>query len=84
MEDKLKEEFKRFRREETEEEGSNPMQWWQEKEVQYPLLGRFWGSYADFQATSVASERIFNRDTLLYHPRRQNLGAERSEECMVL
>ena len=45
--------------------GSNPLSWWRENESSFPLLARYVKANGAFQATSVASERIFNVDKLV-------------------
>ena len=65
----------RFRQFEPVAETDNPLVFWQVKctdlkhswsqvqgnQEEFPLMSRYWGTYASFQATSVSAERIFNR-----------------------
>ena len=43
----------------------NPLDWWRENQMKFPLLSYFVKANFSFQPTSVASERIFNKDKLV-------------------
>ena len=63
--------------------GSNPLSWWRENESSFPLLARYVKANGAFQATSVASERIFNVDKLVYDDRRKSLGVETGSGLVI-
>ena len=54
----------------------NPLIWWKDNQASFPLLARYVKGNGAFQATSVASERIFNVDKLVYDDRRKSLDTE--------
>ena len=62
----------------------NPLVWWKLHQTAYPLLARYYKSNGAFQATSVASERIYNVDKLVnvkikkYNLRSNNTKPSRS------
>ena len=62
----------------------NPLKWWRENENSFPNLAKYVKHNAHFQATSVASERIFNKDHLIYDSHRTCVLPERSETLTVL
>ena len=39
---------------------SNPQIWWREHAAEFPLLARYFRAHSAFQATSTASERVYN------------------------
>ena len=43
------------------DENQNPLKWWRENKVTFPLLAMFVRANFSFQCTSVASERIYNK-----------------------
>ena len=57
----------------------NPLKFYCENEKDFPYLSRYIKNNSHFQPTSVASERIFNKDSLIYSSRRSSLAAEVSE-----
>ena len=63
--------------------GSNPLSWWRENESSFPLLARYVKANGAFQATSVASERIFNVDKLVCDDRRKSLGVETGSGLVI-
>ena len=66
LKNKLKAELSRFLGlRETVEEKDNPQQWWREHVTDFPLLGRYYRAYCAFQATSTASERVFNAEGMV-------------------
>ena len=66
LKNKLKAELNRFLGlRETVEEKDNPQQWWREHVTDFPLLGRYYRAYCAFQATSTASERVFNAEGMV-------------------
>ena len=61
----------------------NPLDWWKQNCGTYPLLAKFVKSNGAFQATSVASERIFNVDKLVYDDKRKRLDVERGSGLVI-
>ena len=61
----------------------NPLAWWRDNHGTYPLLAKYVKSNGAFQATSVASERIFNVDKLVYDERRKSLEVERGSGLVI-
>ena len=53
-------------------------------EAEYPLLALFMKANAAMQPTSLASERLFNKDKLLYGTTRQTLTEEHGEGFIFL
>lgn len=43
----------------------NPLTWWKLNSDTFPLLSKYYKANAGFQATSLASERIYNVDKLV-------------------
>ena len=62
---------------------SNPLDWWKQNQNQYPLLAKFVKANGAFQATSVASERIFNVDKLVFDDRRKRIDVERGSGLVI-
>ena len=61
----------------------NPLIWWRDNHSSFPLLARYVKANGAFQATSVASERIFNVDKLVYDDRRKSLGVETGSGLVI-
>ena len=63
---KLKAELTRFLGlRQTVEEKDDPQQWWRDHVTEFPLLGRYYRAYCASQATSTASERVFNAEGMV-------------------
>ena len=62
---------------------SNPLVWWSQNFATYPNLSRFMKANAAFQATTLSSERLFNKDKLLFGLSRQNIDDTRAEGLIV-
>ena len=62
----------------------NPLLWWKTNEKHFPLLALFMKSNAAFQPTTLASERMFNKDKLLFGQTRKRLGTVRSSGLIFL
>ena len=43
----------------------NPLTWWKMNQATFPLLAKYIKANGAFQATSVASERVYNIDKLV-------------------
>ena len=82
--DKIKVEIQRFCEIEPINIKRNPLLWWKENELYYPMLSKYVRNNIHFQATSVSSKRCFNKDSLIYDERRMKLLAERSETLILL
>ena len=63
---------------------SNPLKWYKENSSNYPLCAKFYAHHGGAQATSVKSERIFNKAGLVYDPNRSCLQAEKAEKLVYL
>ena len=61
----------------------NPLVWWRSKKLDYPLLSLYVRANFSFQATSLASERIYNKDKLVYDDRRKSIQVERGAGLIV-
>ena len=55
---------------------TDPLQWWAANQKEYPLLALFMKSNGAMQPTSLASERLFNKDKLLFGTTRVMLTEE--------
>jgi hypothetical protein len=53
----------------SDDKNLNPLIWWEQNEAEYPLLALFMKAYAAMQPTSLASERLFNKDGCCTAPR---------------
>ena len=84
LEEKIKNEVKVFVKIDPIETFRNPLKFWRENQNSFPLLAKYVKHNAHFQATSVSSERVFNKDSLIYDQRRTSLLAERSETLTLL
>lgn len=62
----------------------NPLDWWRVNEKEFPILAVFMKSNAAFQTTSLASERLFNKDRLLYGTTRQQMTEDHGEGYIFL
>ena len=62
------------------------MKWWRDNEKKYPLLAKFVLANAAFQPTSVSisSERLVNKDKLVYGDTRKRLTNDRAEALVFL
>jgi hypothetical protein len=49
---------------------TNPQTWWKEHQLEFPLLARYYRAYCAFQATSTASERVYNVEALVFSRQR--------------
>ena len=61
----------------------NPLVWWISNKLDYPLLSLYVCANFSFQATSLASERIYNKDKLVYDDRRKSIQVERGAGLIV-
>ena len=66
------------------DEKESMMKWWRDNEKKYPLLAKFVLANAAFQPTSVSSERLFNKDKLVYGDTRKRLTNDRAEALVFL
>ena len=66
------------------DQNQNPLKFWRDHQNEYPLLAKMVKTYDAFQPTSVSSERIFNKDKLIYTNRRKCILPERSEKFICL
>ena len=62
----------------------NPHTWWNNNQLQYPLLANLARCYLCFPSTSVSSERLFSRAGILYDERRNKLTAEHAEMLLFI
>jgi hypothetical protein len=44
----------------------DPQAWWREHAAEFPLLARYYRAHCAFQATSTASERVYNVEGLVF------------------
>ena len=58
--------------------------WWQDRSRMYPLLHQLSCMLLSIPPSSIESERIFSRGSVLYHPRRNRLGPKTAERLMFL
>lgn len=84
FEQKLDQEIARFRLVVPVSKDTNPLQWWAANEKEYPLLALFMKSNGAMQPTSLASERLFNKDKLLFGTTRVMLTEEHAEGLIFL
>jgi hypothetical protein len=63
---------------------SCPSLWWRNQCENFPLLAIYIKNNSSFQATSVASERVFAMDTFLLTSLRQSIVTERSSNMVFL
>ena len=62
----------------------NPLDWWKVHSCEFPLLSLFMKANGAFQPTSLASERLFNKDKMLFGTTRQLLTEEHGEGFIFL
>ena len=84
VEDRIRAEVKEFTKMEPLDIDKNPLKWYRENEHQFPLLAKYVRNNAHFQATSVSSERVFNKDHLIYESHRSCILPERSETLTII
>ena len=58
--------------------------WWQDRSRMYPLLHHLSCMLLSIPPSSIESERIFSRGSIIYHPRRNRLGPKTAERLMFL
>ena len=61
----------------------NPLVWWSSHKQDYPLLSLYVRANFSFQATSVASEQIYNKDKLVYDDKRKCIKVERGAGLVI-
>ena len=74
----------RFKLINPEDQKSSPSKWWKRNQESYPLLAIYFKHNCSFQATSVASERVFGIDTFTMTDLRQTMNIERSSNLVFL
>ena len=62
----------------------DPLAWWKTHETEFPLLALYMKANGAFQPTSLASERLFNKDKQLFGVTRQSLTEEHGEGFIFL
>ena len=64
----------------------NPLdlEWWKANEKKFPTLSLFMKANAAFPPTSLASERLFNKDKQLYGTTRTQLSEDHGEDFVFL
>jgi hypothetical protein len=72
----------RFRAIKPADRDINPLDWWKIHEKEFPTLALFMKSNAAFQPTSLASERLFNKDKMLYGTTRTQLTETHGEDFL--
>ena len=63
---------------------SNPLDYWKEKQVLYPILAKMVVKYLSIPAASVASERLFSTARHIITDQRNSLDLERTEMLLFL
>jgi len=63
---------------------SNPLDYWKEKQVLYPILAKLAVKYLSIPATSVASERLFSTARHIITDQCNSLDPERAEMLLFL
>ena len=63
---------------------SNPLQWWQMKEPQYPNLAKVARKYLCIPATSASSERVFSVAGLASHDRRSRISPDKLDKVIFI
>ena len=63
---------------------SNPLQWWQMKEPQYPNLAKVAWKYLCIPATSASSERVFSVAGLASHDRRSRISPTKLDKVIFI
>jgi hypothetical protein len=58
--------------------------WWKANEKEFPMLALFMKSNGAFQATTLASERLFNKDKLLFGQTRKSFTEDRASGIIFL
>ena len=58
--------------------------WWQDRSRMYPILHNLSCMLLSIPPSSIESERIFSRGSIIYHPRRNRLGPKTAERLMFL
>jgi len=64
--------------------GISPLQWWKDREMQFPLLSQAAKKYLAIQASSAASERVFSRMNVVKSKSRASLAPERTEALVFI
>lgn len=63
---------------------SNPIVYWQEKKILYPVLAKLAAKYLSIPAASVASERLFSTAKHIISDQRNSLNPERAEMLLFI
>ena len=74
----------RFKKIEPIDNQNNPLVWWRKHEEEFPLLALFMKANASFQPTSLASERCFNKDRMLFGTTRKSITEEHANGMIFL
>jgi sulfur relay (sulfurtransferase) DsrF/TusC family protein len=62
----------------------DPIEWWKNHKIQYPILQKIAKDYLCIPATSVPSEQAFSKSGELISKKRNRLGDKAIEGCMCL
>ena len=62
----------------------HPYTWWNNNQLQYPLLANLAKQYLCSPPTSLPSERLFSGAGILYDERRNKLTAEHAEMLLFI
>ena len=64
----------------------SPCDWWKEKQnkERFPLLATYFNANSSFQATSCASERVYNIDGLVMMKQRKNMTTDMHGKLVIL
>ena len=63
---------------------ADSMAWWKTHDTEFPLLSLYVKANGAFQPTSLASERLFNKDKQLFGVTRQSLTEEHGKGFIFL
>ena len=74
----------RFKKIQIIDQNKHPFGWWRDHDSEFPLLAKFFKANSSFQATSLSSERLFNKDKMLFGQTRQSLTPELTEGLVFL
>ena len=82
--EKVEREISLYRAEQAADLDSDPLKWWKNRKLSYPLLIKLIQKWYSMVATSVPAERLFSTAGNIIHEKRSSLLPDNADKLIFL